>query len=668
MPSTANISMKAALQTRASLACQNCRRRKIRCDVASMVEGLQCTPCRQVDLSCAVDRGGDRRKTGSRKHVETLEQRILDLERVLQGHAKALPQGERIGTTVADTTLDDTTAPTVSTRSSPSVALPDSAESLVVPRSEPARRLTASNKSGTRSQSSNSIRDLYGNTARDTAYGEHELTTPFSTSAPMRSQPQLVQAYTEPHNHINLGPAVDSNTPQLKIWLLKSFFRYQPLGVNIVDEELFWEHRQSRAMSMWYSDFLENVMLACATRLSNSSAVRVLGEHFSSQAKVNICQALDYPSPASMQGFLLLSEYEVTQGRERTGWQLCGMACRLLPCVGLYRGTSEYPESEHMRQQRFRLQGACIALEGIWCLYVGCSTSIQRSVIQTVATSCQRQQGRDPATLSIWLGLCGPMADICDLLNSERPLTENAKTRLSRLNLSMSSWLETLPDSFTYNDVCIADLHPTAYEIQMQYNKLQILIHKAFGDGDGPHTTYNAVVYDAAIRIIRLLLIYRQFHESGKVRVRSYMLDAVNIALETLVEQYLRYPNLIQSHEGDLQWLRTAIASMIEIQPHFPVIGRTLNLLMVTVEGTLLAPLFRTPESFQASNWPPLESFAATTDQQSGVLETFDNHVLTTVDQFEPDDQLALDASLLSWPQPQFGMEWSLPTEQLSAV
>jgi hypothetical protein len=91
-----------------------------------------------------------------------------------------------------------------------------------------------------------------------------------------------------------------------------------------VDEELFWEHRESRKPSMWYSQFLEAAMLASAARLSDSSAVRSQAERYSNQAKTGIIQALEDPSAASMQGFLILSDYEVCQGRQQIGWQLCG--------------------------------------------------------------------------------------------------------------------------------------------------------------------------------------------------------------------------------------------------------------------------------------------------------------------------------------------------------
>jgi hypothetical protein len=65
-------------------------------------------------------------------------------------------------------------------------------------------------------------------------------------------------------------------------------------------------------------------MLASATRLSTSSAVRSLGQKYASQSNAGILEAIEKPSAASLQGLLLLSEYEVTNCRDRVGWMLCG--------------------------------------------------------------------------------------------------------------------------------------------------------------------------------------------------------------------------------------------------------------------------------------------------------------------------------------------------------
>jgi hypothetical protein len=123
---------------------------------------------------------------------------------------------------------------------------------------------------------------------------------------------------------VALGIDLDPNSLHLRDHLLQSYFKYQTLWVDIVDKQCFSSSREHGTQSRWYSDFLENSMLACATRLSTSKAVRALGPRYLSSAKDEAMKAMCEPTPASLQGFLLLSEYEVTQGNDRPGWMYCG--------------------------------------------------------------------------------------------------------------------------------------------------------------------------------------------------------------------------------------------------------------------------------------------------------------------------------------------------------
>lgn len=119
---------------------------------------------------------------------------------------------------------------------------------------------------------------------------------------------------------IDLDPA----SSHLRDHLLQSFFKYQTLWVDIVDKESFLTHQAEGSQSRWYSKFLENAMLACGTRLSTSRSVRALGSRYCEWAKNGALMAVSEPTPANLQGFLLLSEYEVTQGSDRPGWMFCG--------------------------------------------------------------------------------------------------------------------------------------------------------------------------------------------------------------------------------------------------------------------------------------------------------------------------------------------------------
>lgn len=83
--------------------------------------------------------------------------------------------------------------------------------------------------------------------------------------------------------------------------------------------------RKRGKRSRYYSVFLESALLACSARLSTSKAVRALGAEYSRNAKAQLLSPeLESPNMATLQGLLLLSDYEMSQGRDRLGWMFCG--------------------------------------------------------------------------------------------------------------------------------------------------------------------------------------------------------------------------------------------------------------------------------------------------------------------------------------------------------
>lgn len=156
---------------------------------------------------------------------------------------------------------------------------------------------------------------------------------------------------------IGIGIDLDPTSPHLRAHLFQSFFKYQTLWVDVVDREAFSLSHPADAgsstPSRWRSAFLENAMLACGTRLSTSRSVRALGpKYYCDWAKDDVLRAMSDPTPANLQGFLLLSEYEVTQGNDRPAWMYCGMCVCVCVCVCVWwwwRRTSKKNEKEEER-------------------------------------------------------------------------------------------------------------------------------------------------------------------------------------------------------------------------------------------------------------------------------------------------------------------------------
>ncbi|KAK0755681.1 hypothetical protein N5P37_011772 [Trichoderma harzianum] len=637
-------------RTRASLACESCQRRKVKCDAQKSPAGSKCTPCEQLDIPCSVDPTGDRRKAGSRKHVETLERRILELEKLLQQPTQHGPHSQDSSEDTSDSHLNSATAPsTPDPRMTPGasprafhqrIGLVDTAEEELSQN-----RTNTGITSFLTSCASVGERSSEMGAGADGSTSQNYPMSPVTMHLHRHHHHQACPRTDEP---ADLGIAIDTDTIQVKCRLLQSFFRYQPLWVDAVDEKLFWQHRESRQPSMWYSNFLEAVMLASATRLSSSRYVRSLGDQYASQAKADIVLALDHPSAASVQGFLMLSEYEVSQDREGLGWHFCGIACRMLIELGLHKSsdTSENGETIQVNHAQFHLLGACIALEGIWCAYLGRPSSISQRILQTAAIAYKQYRGTPSATLAAWMGFSTHMADICEVLNSSRPLTPDAKSHLAQLNVDLRKWMKALPPCFVYDESTIADLDPAAYTLQLQYCKVQILVYQASCGSGGAVEACRSRGYEAACRIVRLLLIYRQIH--GTERIRSAMLDAVILALDVLVEEFLRHPSHIGKQTREIKWLRLAIENMTEIELHFPIVGRTLVSLAVTVAGTPLAPLFEAVAACTAGSGLLPSPTEKDTEQMINSHRTFED-ASTLLDQCTTGDLDRLDPFLFSW-------------------
>lgn len=119
-------------------------------------------------------------------------------------------------------------------------------------------------------------------------------------------------------------PSMDSE--QFQRELLNIYWEFQPFSVIIVHKETFMEHFSLGTPSEYYSEFLLNCILACAVRLSTRVAIRSLSSLYIKRAKMNLVDDLERAIIATLQGFCLLSEFEMSSGRDQSGWLYAGMS------------------------------------------------------------------------------------------------------------------------------------------------------------------------------------------------------------------------------------------------------------------------------------------------------------------------------------------------------
>ncbi|KAF2804994.1 uncharacterized protein BDZ99DRAFT_575165 [Mytilinidion resinicola] len=606
MPAQTSSSTTTATRVRASLACQTCRQRKVKCDVQKLDPGRPCTPCQQSETNCVVHE--DRRKWTSRAHIETLRERIRNLETLL-GNPPV--QNGRSG----DTADENYTQ-------AAHLARPSNGANATV--------MSPPNASAPQSTC-------------DHGYG------PFS--------PNVQQQISPPGNHwldslpdepAPPGIALDKNSAQLRYHLLQSYFKYQPLWVFLVDKKTFMKHRAIGSPSQWYSKFLESVLLACAARHSTSHAVRALRHEYAKQAQADIPSALENPTPASLEGFLLFSEYEVTLGHNGMGWMLCGMACRTIYSLDLHQipdtptGCNREKHSSPSESTLLHsLLCACIMYEGIWCTYLGRPSSIPKAVMNIATTWCHNRKEPASTMVTAWVGLCVPMAEITETLNKPSATHTTTAATLVELDTKLRTWYDNLPPGIAYDDAHMAELDATAYGLHMQYCKLRILIQQAairnsasrkrkFGEiepSSPPSQEFpKQIIYQNALRIARLLLTYREIF--GTENIPSVMLDNARLGMECLVSHILEHPGPNTSREEDMKWLRQMVRTMEAVQFHFPITKSMLIGLEESVEGTSLASLFSSPSPQTPSapqNSPPYapehrESAVVVSEQENAVV------------------------------------------------
>lgn len=119
--------------------------------------------------------------------------------------------------------------------------------------------------------------------------------------------------------------ALNLDSSQVRKVLLEIAWRYLSLQTRLVHKQYFLSHRDLGSRSHYYSLFLENTLLACASRMSSSASIRSLGKPYIDRAVKDIPMELESPTLSTVQGFLLLADFEATQGRDRLGWTYMGM-------------------------------------------------------------------------------------------------------------------------------------------------------------------------------------------------------------------------------------------------------------------------------------------------------------------------------------------------------
>jgi hypothetical protein len=412
-----------------------------------------------------------------------------------------------------------------------------------------------------------------------------------------------------------------------KEFLFQIFFRAQLLSTAVVNQASFEAGRSLRSRTQRYSKFLENAILASASRMSTSQDLRLSGSHYADRAKHELLEEMANPNMASLQGLLLLSDFEATRGRNRLGYIYCGIACRMVFDLGLTANcTTLVAEGKMSISDSFERHDLLLAAhvyDKLWSVYMGRPGAIPTAMVANAHQRLLVAGWKGRPTVEHWIGLCTDISDATELLLTTSRFRRDTIDRLRALEERLKRRFDELPRDLTVDNLDrVFELPSSTFALNIQFHGAQILfrgILKKANQGvrsDSVSSTRPVIqqqetgtmdqpaddMLGNAIAIARLVSTY---HDTfGVENVVTVMLDNMYVASAVLVSHVLHNQDSDQQDfDGSPRhWLYSLRNILLLAQTHYPVATRMCLTLSKTVQGTVLHGMYDDGQTKVASS------------------------------------------------------------------
>ncbi|OKL63508.1 hypothetical protein UA08_02057 [Talaromyces atroroseus] len=311
-----------------SKACNECRRRRAKCDGASPF----CSRCAQRGIACQYRAEEDRRRPAARSYAEMLRGRIDLLERVIRLNSvdfdasiAVLKTRERSRKLGDESPLSSDEALDGDANSSPAIC------------EEPSESFSGmlSSDKALNFERDGEIR-YFGPTSGRLNFGSRDCNTTYRTKVSDTSNP-LAAELSHVRAQVNRSFSSDDHdtiSEQLKLHLIDLYFEWYQPWCQMVDEHLFRESRASHGR--FHSPLLEHCILAVGARFSDVPELRSNPSDPNTAGLLLFDKAdLKWPTITTIQSLNLLSILHVAVGADAAGWLRQGMAIRLALDMGL---------------------------------------------------------------------------------------------------------------------------------------------------------------------------------------------------------------------------------------------------------------------------------------------------------------------------------------------
>ncbi|KAH7305298.1 fungal-specific transcription factor domain-containing protein [Stachybotrys elegans] len=499
---------------RVHLACDTCRRKRIRCDGTRPV----CTTCQQRNSDCEYQSRENNRKPPSKRYVESLHARIRVLEQQL------ISIGGSIGQSWSPENQEHWGQKS-DHASGESGAEDEGAESAERDLSE-------------------EMSQLYGRLSLD----EHGQIRYFSAQSnyhllagQMHSgQSQILQRVQQQGQAAlsRLGKKTDVSA-ELQEHLLELYFRWQNPWVYLVHKEYFMRDFR-RGQGPFCTPLLLNAIFAIAARYSDRIELRsdpadsnTAGEAFAEQARILLMFECEAATVTTTQATALLALRWMAENKEPAGWIYMGMAIRMAFNIGLHLDSSKWVESglittEEEEVRRVAWWG-CYTLDKLFTLGLGRPSAIRECDITCPSPSLDTAAEFEP-----WVPM-GPkdeqlrgsqsrvashahyavehlriVTQALDLLYAPRSSLSKGEMEdlISNLDVALNSFWTCLPGHLRLPSAAGVPTLPHIYQIHFQYHVTQILLHRPLLARKKELQTAGSELGYVAIRRRRLLEFY----------------------------------------------------------------------------------------------------------------------------------------------------------------
>jgi len=218
-----------------------------------------------------------------------------------------------------------------------------------------------------------------------------------------------------------------------------------------------------------------------------------LGDQFLRAAASRMSYLILTPYIQSLQCLLLFTVAFRGRNKDGLGWQTLGMAIRMAQSLGLH-DTHPYPATDSNRSQQdhdaqlhqYRLWTTCCFLEGMMQLESGRPSSLSVLDIENVLhdRDFRGQHSQNNAILKWMTELAHFQQRISQHIYAYRPGSRSARQLLfdtAELDQALTAWVDTIPIRYRPSTElsCTDDDLPSAALLDIQYHQTMIALHRA---------------------------------------------------------------------------------------------------------------------------------------------------------------------------------------------